>query len=187
MQTWLVETVRYFRGLDFFAAERLLSDEQLVRKVEAAHRANWDEPLDPAAGAQLADMYVVATDPTRIWWRDIECVYQGANAYVEILGEWAAISRGAFFPTHVSETWRSPRGPVEVEFSVGAVRHRFIHQDGHDDFVDMRIVRAINQAIGATGYQFAVCDEGGMPNFVVALTRDEQARLERERGWRFYL
>ena len=54
-----------------------------------------------------------------------------------------------------------------------------------DDFLNIAIISEINRLIGDSGYQFSVCDNLGMPNWVVALTGEEQARLRRKRGWSF--
>jgi hypothetical protein len=39
--------------------------------------------------------------------------------------------------------------------------------------------------MGHSGYHFAVRDNLGMPNWVVALRREEEKRLRNERGWTF--
>jgi hypothetical protein len=49
----------------------------------------------------------------------------------------------------------------------------------------LAIISEINRLIGDSGYHFAVCDKLGMPNWVVAITRGEEDRLRRERGWSF--
>jgi len=59
------------------------------------------------------------------------------------------------------------------------------HPNLRDDFINIAIVSDINRLIGDSGYQFAVCDNLGMPNWVVALTREEGDRIRHDRGWSF--
>jgi hypothetical protein len=54
-----------------------------------------------------------------------------------------------------------------------------------DDFLNIAIISEINRLIGHSGYHFAVCDDLGMPSWVVALRREEEKRLRGERGWTF--
>ena len=61
-------------------------------------------------------------------------------------------------------------------------RHRVAHPNLRDDFLNIAIISDINRLIGESGYRFAVCDNLGMPNWVVALTREEENRLRHERG-----
>ncbi len=68
---------------------------------------------------------------------------------------------------------------------LGGRRHRVAHPNLRDDFLNVAIITDIDRLIGHTGYRFAVCDDLGMPNWVVALTREEEKRLRRERGWSF--
>jgi hypothetical protein len=51
-----------------------------------------------------------------------------------------------------------------------------------DDFLN---ISDINRLIGDSGYHFAVCDNLGMPNWVIALTHEEEDCLRHDRGWSF--
>ena len=51
--------------------------------------------------------------------------------------------------------------------------------------LNIAIISEINRLMGHSGYHFAVCDKLGMPNLVVALTREEEERLRQELGWSF--
>ena len=134
---------------------------------------------------QLADMLLLLGDRRRVWWRDLEGVFAGEEAYVATLNEWVAISRGAFAPEEVVERWHSADGPADIEFTLGGRRHRVAHPNLRDDFLNIAIVSEINRLIGHSGYHFAVCDNLGMPSWVVALRREEEKRLRHERGWTF--
>jgi len=97
----------------------------------------------------------------------------------------ATTRRGAFAPAGIVERWHSEDGPADIGFTLGDDRRRLAHPRLRDAFLNMNIVREINRLLPATGPRFRVCDRGGMPNFVVALTEGEKVRLERERGWTF--
>jgi hypothetical protein len=63
-------------------------------------------------------------------------------------------------------------------------RHRVAHPSLRDGFLDVVVISDIDRLIGDGGYQFAVCDNLGMPNRAVALT-SEESRLRNERSWSF--
>jgi hypothetical protein len=59
-------------------------------------RWHWDGPLPPeevARDIQLAEMLLLLGDRRRVWWRDLEGVFAGEEAYVSTLTEWAGRSR----------------------------------------------------------------------------------------------
>ena len=120
-----------------------------------------------------------------MWWRDLEGVFAGEEACVTTLTEWAEISRGAFAPEEIVERWHSAEGLVDIEFVVGGWRHCVSHPNLRDDFLNIAIVSEINRLMGHSGYHFPVCDNLGMPSWVVALRREEDDRLRHERGWTF--
>lgn len=182
---WYFNSVKFFRAMGFFMQYENLSDEDLSRLVKSLVVQEWDSPFPPRAmkDAQAADMFLLTTDRTRVWQGDIERIYRGANAYVETLKEWSAISRGTFTPEAITETWEGDAGPVILEFTAGGKRYRFTHSGG--DMIDMAILTLINRIISPSGSAFAACDNLGMPGFILVLTQPEKARLITERKWRF--
>jgi hypothetical protein len=107
------------------------------------------------------------------------------EAYLTTLTEWAAISRGAFAPEEVVERGHSEEGPADIEFVVGGRRRCVSHPNLRDDFLNIAIISEINRLMGHGGYRFAVCDDLGMSNWVMALRREEEKRLRHELGWTF--
>jgi len=101
---------------------------------------------------------------------------------VQFLNGLAAVSRGAFRPIAVSENWKGER-KLDVEFSAGGRKYKFVHGGG--DMLDPAIVRTVNDAIMDSGVRFEACDNLGMPDFIVALTPGEKAKMA-ERGWEFW-
>lgn len=187
-RAWLITSIRYFQTLGFYTAYLGLPDERLLDATRRAVSWHIDEPLPPtevARDLQRADLVLLLGDQSRVWWRDLEGVLPGENFYVVTLTEWAAISRGAFAPREIVERWQSDEGPADIEFTLGNQRHRVRHSNLRDDFLNITIISDINRLIADSGYQFAVCDNLGMPNWVVALTRSEATSLARDRGWSF--
>lgn len=139
----------------------------------------------PDVSLQTADLYLLTTDRSRVWHGDLEFVYPGTTqTLVETLTDWRRISRGAFEPTDISETWQDERGPVAIDFTLNGTRQQLIHRGG--DMLDpVHLLAAVNRMIADSGQQFVVCDALGMPNFIVALTDDEKARIQYERRWGF--
>ncbi len=156
----------YFQTLGFYTELLDLPDDPLLDAIREAVRWHWDGPLPPeevARDMQLADMILLLGDRGRVWWRDLEGVFAGEEAYVTTLTEWAEISRGAFAPEGIVERWHGEGGPADIEFVLGGRRHRVAHPNLRDDFLNVAIITDIDRLIGHTGYRFAVCDDLGMP------------------------
>ncbi len=185
LKGWYLNAVQFFKAMGYFSKYSASSDEELARLLQDAVCRQWDEPFPPGAenDPQLADMYLLSTDRERVWCADLESVYPGENAYVRFLNAMAAISRGAFRPQDITEHWKGERGPVEVAFNSNGKRYAFLHAGG--DMLDPSIIRMINGAIKEAGIAFAVCDNFGMPSFILVLNRDERARLTARR-WKFW-
>jgi hypothetical protein len=108
------------RGLGFFPSRGARSAAALLQTIQAEHGEDWlylcANLTSPAALEQL----LVWQDRERVWSRDLEGVYPGEEACAVTLAELAAISRGGFAPSAVSETWASPEGPVLVRYTADA-------------------------------------------------------------------
>ncbi len=185
MDRWYTKAVKFFRGMGFFAKHSELSDKELALRLKDEVTRQWDEPWPPGAekNPQTADMCLLSTDEERVWHADLESVYPGENAYVRFLDGIAVVSRGAFKPQGITEQWKGERGPVEVRFTVDGTSYTFVHKGG--DMLDPSLLNVVNGAIKQSGVAFAACDNFGMPSFILALKRDEMARLA-ARGWEFW-
>jgi hypothetical protein len=182
---WYLAAVRYFRGLGFFARSASMKDEELSAMLKAMVSRQWDVPF-PEIGHkdhQAADMCLLMADGDRVWYQDLECVLPGERSYISALQRWSAISGGAFNPENITETWHGNGGPVDMAFTLNGSKYTFRHGGG--DMMDMSVIRMVNGLIKSTGYSFEVCDNLGMPNFVVALDKGEKSRLVKERRWKF--
>jgi hypothetical protein len=175
--------IPYFRALGFF--QGCGSDADIHARVRAYYGPDWADTIGAARNMATADQFLLVPDRTRVWFRDLEGVYCGEDAYAESLREWAQISRGVFNPPQIAEQWLSETGPVNVTFSYAGAAHLFVHADGLDDFIDLRIVRLINRLLSATPYRLEACNDLVDCRFITVLDRDEQRQIERDRGWRF--
>jgi hypothetical protein len=199
---WILEAVRYYRRLGFFSQYSDLSDEALAEQLEALVEGEWaerftasqselriedewSEMLRSPDDVPYADLTLLRTDGTRVWWEDTEADVCAANrVYTETLRAWAGISRGAFSPQEITETWESEEGPITVRFTLDG-HERVLHPEYADDWLDQRIVVPINRWIRKSGYAFEMYDAFDQTAFVVVLTPEEKRKLEQERGWRF--
>lgn len=144
---------------------------------------DWHEYLAGVLNQPSADQWLLVTDTRRVWWHDLEGVYQGADYYAEVLNEWSAISRGQFFPKQVREVWHSENGPAEITFIVNGNYHTFMHRNG--DYLDHRILPLINQALPNQTFRFEIATDYGDSNWIAMLNSNEKQRLQTERGWHF--
>lgn len=182
---WLGEAVRYFHGMGFLAHYAGMSDDEIAAKIKEYHGIDWEEYIAAAADQASADMFLLMADVDRVWFRDLECVYSGDRAYAHTLEEWASISRGAFQPSDIEETWESDEGPVRVTFTLDGAQHEYVHGDGNDDLIDLEILKMVNGLLRHAPYRLEAADNLGDCRFIVALSREERERLRRDRGWSF--
>jgi hypothetical protein len=179
---WFSDAIRYFRGFGFFASHAG-SDNELGEAIKAYWHGDWDEFLAGVRDLPSADQFLLVADMKRVCWHDLEGVYRGANCYVEVLNEWAAISQGLFLPEQIQETWQGDNGPADVTFLLDGKKHTFIHRSG--DFLEHGILQIINQTLARTSFRFEVATDYGDSNWIALLDQDEKKRLKTERGWHF--
>jgi hypothetical protein len=175
----LLERVRLFRELGFFADAAGQFDEEVVASLDGRYRAVMTG--EPDFSGPLGDQVLLGLDQDRVWWEDLESdVFPGQDAYVRIFAEWARISRGAFLPTNVREEWAGEEGPVTITFTLDGQEHRLVSE--MDEWIDLGLLNEIDELIRPSGYSFdssiQTYDQTAM---AVVLTADEKARLLRER------
>lgn len=181
----LMAIVQALRAFGFFPDERL-SDAAVLSQIYAFYGADWPELLASIRTPAALDMFLLWPDQSRVWCRDLECVYPGEDAYATSLREWAAISRDQFAPEQIRETWQTDTDPVIVTFTVQGQRATFSHHSGRDDFLRLAILKLDNCQLRDPAYRFEACDDyPGDGRFVVCLHREERAQLQQIRGWTF--
>lgn len=105
------------------------------------------------------------------------------DVYVTTLEEWAAISKGAFEPADIHETWDGGEGPVTVTFTLDG-EHVELRPEYLEDWIDPRILTPINERIADSGRRFELFQAFDQSAFVMALTDAERNALQ-ARGWCF--
>ncbi|MCX6377570.1 MAG: hypothetical protein NTU88_16300, partial [Armatimonadetes bacterium] len=176
-----LEAVRYLRKMGFFSEYASLPDEELVSRLEQMYQENYEGPLDDSEG--LLDVDLLTFDKTRVWYQDIECdVDMGQDVYVWALERLAAISRGAFQPKNIKESWESEEGPIEVSFTLNGEK-QVVHPGFNYDYLDSGILDDINRMIKDSGYFFFIYPPFAQSAFITVLTMKELRKLITERRW----
>lgn len=208
-RAWLIDSIRYFRELGFFAPFRELSDERLADQLCAA--SGWELPEEDAAlptdeeesddpdeelvrwlnrpRPDVKDLALLSLDASRLWWEDGERdIAPGYEEYTRVIAAWGRISRGAFRPTDIREVWDKPdQWPdckVEVAFSLNGLPRVLRPWDGYG-WLDFGLLNDINALIAPCGCQFEMWDTGDQTTCLVVLTAEEKQRLITEREWQF--
>jgi hypothetical protein len=174
-EPWLVERVRAFRALDFFRSQSALGDDELADYLVRRQREVGDpfDPREPYVGAQI-----LLHDDSRVWFQDMEAdVCEENQVYAATLVELGEISRGAFEPKDIVETWESETGPIRVEFSRDGERHAF-EPDYEDDWLVLDFLKVLNTLLAAKGVAF-VTTSWDQRAWIAAVTRAERAALEK--------
>lgn len=181
LDDWILESVKYFRSLGFFEQLKNLTDQQLARKIKS-RILKEDASFDPKG--EFSDIYLLEWDNKRVWFQDLEADVDEYNkVYTKTLKRWAEISRGAFTPKDIKETWKTESGPIYVDFVLNGKKQQLKPKDLGDWF-DISILNQINRVIKNTGYQFEMY-AGYDLAFVLVLKPEEKRKLQFQRGWEF--
>jgi hypothetical protein len=172
-EAWLVERVRAFRALGFFsrsvASNADLADEIVLRQEDAG--APFDQN-DREVGA-----LILSHDASRVWFQDMEAdVCEENQRYVRTLSDLAEISRGAFDPKDIVETWETETGPIRVEFSYDGQRHLLEPRYENDWLVLEAVLDDLNRLLSPKGVAF-VSLAFDQRAWISVVTPDEHARL----------
>jgi hypothetical protein len=177
-----VDRVAGLRKLDFFASHTE-TDAALAATIDDQSIAEFGTKPDP--DNPVSDLVVAGVDDERVWWGDLEADVDPTNkVYETTLEAWAGISRGAFAPSGITETWASSQGPVTVSFTLNG-KPETLNPAYLDDWIDPTIITRINELIASSGKQFELYRAFDQTLFLTALTAEEKRALERDRGWCF--
>lgn len=177
------DRVAALRKIGFFADRKGDSDATVAADVQSDIESASGSTAD--AGDRMLDLMVAATDANRVWWNDLEADVGPDNAvYEETLDEWAAISKGAFAPTGIKETWGADTGPVSVSYMLDGAKQT-LAPAYLEDWIDPGILATINEQIAASGRRFELYRGFDQTAYVLALTPKERTALEHDRGWCF--
>lgn len=185
---WFLESVRYYRNLDFFKDCSHLSDVQLLDEIINHPGTNRTHHLFAdihSLSLQEMEVYLISWDKKRVWWGDMECdVYPGGKVYEFMLEDWSRISRDSFLPKNILEKWNEHTGLIELQFDMDG-KHYQIELKYEDDWMDVNLVKKINKINYHSGYQFESLNVGCQALCLSVFTIDEKQRLEQERQLKF--
>lgn len=176
----LIEIISYYRPFGFLENLSGIPIEEAVEKLQSRLGPSF-EPGWPKWETDSLAIF----DENRFWFSDLESdVCEGNEVYLKVVQEWADISRGVFKPEQIQETWKSPKGPVRIDFHLNGTPQQ-IKAAYYDDFVDLGLLQQINLLIKDCGYRFEALESEDQLALVLVLSPEEKRRLEMERGWRF--
>jgi len=179
---FLLDCARFYRSFGFFAQHAALTDEQLADELDRIRQEEWEWHLDP--NTPMDQVILAGWDKDRVWWEDAyEWLGDVETMYRDALQGWARISRGAFRPTEIVETWSGPDGPVTVDFTMDGRRYR-LSPEASGETLDTNILGAINGLIVPSGLRFVAVNTTDQTTRLVVVTPAEQDALAR-RGWPF--
>lgn len=210
MNPYLLEALRFYRPLGFFADRAPFSDQDLAEQLEAEHASalglgndlsplvgpgpkhsvagDWDEGI---FGEAHPEVVLLALDTSRVWWQDLEWDFvAGSDDFVRLLEQWSAISRGAFVPTNIREYWPE-NDRMYIEFELEGKTQRLVPWAEEEtagaeslQWVDIDLINVINYMIAGTGYSFHLHEPFDQTAFLVVLDDEEVTKFE-GRGWIF--
>lgn len=186
IESWVREALAFYRPLGFFSHYQG-SDAAVVSKLarnllESSSDTITEEDLD----APEFDLFFLSLDPLRCLYSSMhfgEFLAPGNDAYVASLEALAAISRGAFKPTNIKETWDTPEGPIRLSFDFEAMP-REIKIETWDGAFDFRILLQLNGLLAKNDYRFEMAPLDDIL-FVTVLGAQERYRLEQYRELAF--
>lgn len=198
-QEWILRALDAYRNLGFFAQYQGLPIAEVLKKIDEQEREEWQswgmkteyvpgawQNDIPQRGTPEDDLYILRYDRNRTWWDDTEMdVGAGNKIYEETLKEWARISRGAFNPQNINETWKSESGPIQVSFTLDGARHEF-HPVYQGDWLDLTILEDVNALIVSTGYRFETYFPFDQSACIVVFTEQERDQMVRAGKWKMY-
>ncbi len=179
IKNWVIQTVQYYRKINFFEQYNDLSDEELANTLKRL--CQKEDYITGGTFDGSYDSEVIRYDKQRILQVSLDALYgddpgkYSFNVAFDILQTWANISRGAFQPVDIRDVDNNL-----VEFALNGTLHTL------DPWEDPgKLAPQINPLIAQTGYQFEVWNQH--PDCIVAvLSSEEKQRLQSERKWAFY-
>jgi hypothetical protein len=167
--------IQFYRTLGLFSAIR---DESVIQQFRQSH-GRYPNPTDP-----WDDVFLLAYAQGDVWTGDPEADVCAENqVYREVLGEWAAISNGAFDPISIREDWETDTGPVQVSFDL-AGRPMKISPAYQNDWIDLKVLQQINALIATSGRQFECAADVNFA-LVLCLTSEQKQKMRLERSFPF--
>lgn len=179
---WMIETLGFYRPLEFFRGTEELSLEELALSLARQYEQTWESPLETAS--VMAELELLALDESRVWWEDIEAGWEpGDGTWEWVLEGWSRISRGAFRPMEVEERWREGGSGVTLRFELQG-RPVELRPRQWEGLLDLNLLYDLNLHLKSSGLRFERVAPFDETAYVLVLGGEEKSRME-ARGWRF--
>ena len=187
MESWLKKALTFYRPRGFFrqiqgdlneVSGKLLPYLTAQNESDAISMEDLESPE--------FDLFLLSCDPFRALYDGMEygdALAEGNDVYVATVYALAKISRGAFLPKDVKESWDSPDGPIHISFQFDGAE-RTLHVDTWDGMFDFRILLQLNQLLWKTEYRFEMSPLDDIL-FVTVLKAQEKTDMEKDRDLSF--
>jgi hypothetical protein len=197
-QEWLLDFVRFYRDLGFFAEHSDLSDEYLADWIR---QRTLSQGLDLEKESCREDYLVLSCDRNRVWgvafdvfdsfdFSRAQKFGYGWQLHEEIVNGWSGISRGSFCPEDVRATWASAEESIRLEFVLANVPHTLclepdlLYGDTHYEYCNSTLLKlsaALESLMSETDYRFEIWDLG-CAAIVMCITAIEKNMMVSRRG-----
>jgi hypothetical protein len=187
LENWLIDAVEFYYPRGFFRhvkgdiddlLEKLLPHLEAQEEEGGLTRADLETPE--------LDLFLLSFDPMRTLYESMDygaALGPGLNAYVDTVKALARISRNAFLPSDITESWDGPKGPIRISFTLGGQK-KTLKVDTWGGMFDFRILLQLNLLLWDTPYRYEMAPMDDIL-FVTVLTAAEKTELERLRGLAF--
>jgi hypothetical protein len=176
---WIDESVSYFKAMGFL--EDGFDLEKIHEYVRDVYFDEYFERQPRPTGWFELDMQLLAQDHRRVWWQDLEISHSTQEAYLEAIQKWSAVSRGHFVPQDLQVKWIDLKEYFEIAFTADG--KPFTYRSDLTGWISPDLIDEINALLVDSGVLLYQCNTRDQSAFVVALTKDEKSKLEKERGW----
>lgn len=198
---WLVDRIRFYRGLGLFLNFGTVTDGAIATRIINMHRKDQAEALafhqqchepEGVVNRELVDHWGNATwyrrfipgeelellkfDENRVWFQDLEAdVCEENFCYYRLLKRMDQMG-GRLGLENIREDWLVVGG-VEVHFTYSG-SHHCLKPHVLDDWLDLHTcIEGVNAAIASSGYEFVEVDTGDQCGCFVFVKVENVERL----------
>jgi hypothetical protein len=187
LEEWLIDAVDFYLPRGFFRQVKGTPQDLVARLLPHLEAQEEDQELtEEELDSPEFDLFFLSFDPMRTLYESMDfgaALGPGLDAYVDTVKALARISRGAFNPDQITESWDGPKGPIRISFTVEA-KEKTLKVDTWGGMFDFRILLQLNLLIWDTPYRYEMAPMDDIL-FVTVLTAAEKTELERLRNLAF--
>lgn len=188
----VIKNISILRESGFFEDFNKLNDSEVYDKLHSLRKIEYskifEEEYDP--GMELDEFELCCLDSKKVLYLDLEAdVCKENNVYIDVIEEYATLTKKIFNPKNITETWNSENGPIEVTFELDNKKIEF-KPKYNDDWLDSIVFEICNKEIGKKNIRLVDClgdsENGfGQDIAIMRLTKEEQKILEKNFKWKF--